>query len=169
MISARLVLIGFLAASSQAGSGIDWTVSVQKAGPIRIGMTFSEVKRVLKDPRASLEGPDDVESCAYLQSATLPERHIGFMFEHGRVVRFDVSAAGILTSEGAGVGDSEAKVMRLYRNRVAVEPHFYDPEGHYLIVNRTGDLQLLFETDGDKVISFRAGTSAAVALVEGCS
>ncbi|MGQ0538137.1 MAG: hypothetical protein ACT4R6_04255 [Gemmatimonadaceae bacterium] len=51
-------------------------------------------------------------------------------------------------------------------------PHKYTgPTGHYVIVQTTGDTlhRLIFETDGSRVVRFRAGRSPAVDYVEGCS
>ena len=95
------------------------------------------------------------------------------MFEGGRVVRIDISRAGIRTGAGAGVGDSEERIKRLYTGHITVEPHFYDHDGHYLTYSPDTSADrgygMVFETDGTKVTSFRVGTLAAIALVEGCS
>lgn len=87
------------------------------------------------------------------------------------IERVDVDSAGVLTAEGAGVGDAEANVIALYRGRVSVQPHKYTgPRGHYLIVTSTGDTlhRIVFETDGQRVVNYRAGRRPAVDYVEGC-
>jgi hypothetical protein len=153
----------------------DWTVYLRRAGPVQIGMTLGTVRRVLGDPTARLEGnaPEvPLNRCAYLESKSLPEG-LGFMFEADRVVRIDVFKAGIKTGSGVGVGDTEDRVKRLYSGRITVEPHHYKPEGHYLNYSPMSAVErnygMVFETDGAKVTSFRTGTLAAIALVEGCS
>jgi hypothetical protein len=86
--------------------------------------------------------------------------------------RIDVDTTGVLTAEGAGVGDSESRVLELYRGRVRVEPHKYTgPEGHYLIVSHPTDtlFLIIFETDGKRVERYRAGRRPAVEFVEGCA
>jgi hypothetical protein len=86
--------------------------------------------------------------------------------------RVDVDTTGVLTAEGAGVGDSESRVLELYRGRVRVEPHKYSgPEGHYLVVTRSTDtlFLIIFETDGKRVERYRAGRRPAVEFVEGCA
>jgi hypothetical protein len=86
--------------------------------------------------------------------------------------RVDVDTTGVLTAEGAGVGDSERRVLELYRERVRVEPHKYTgPEGHYLIVSHPTDtlFLIIFETDGKRVERYRAGRRPAVEFVEGCA
>jgi hypothetical protein len=73
---------------------------------------------------------------------------------------------------GAGVGDSEARVLALYQGRIRVEPHKYTgPEGHYLVVSRPADTLylIIFETDGKRVERYRAGRRPAVEFVEGCA
>jgi len=88
-----------------------------------------------------------------------------------RIERVDVDSAGVLTAEGAGVGDAEARVIELYRERVAVQPHKYTgPQGHYLVVTSPGDTlhRIVFETDGQRVVKYRAGRRPAVDFVEGC-
>lgn len=138
-------------------------------------MSLGEVRRVLGDARARLEGntPEvPLDKCAYLESKVMPEA-LGFMFARGRVVRIDVFEAGIRTASGAGVGSTEGEVKQLYPGRIRVEPHHYDPKGHYLNYSpeSTGEREygMVFETDGEKVTSFRTGTVTAIALVEGCS
>jgi len=96
------------------------------------------------------------------------------MFAKGRVVRIDVLGVGIRTASGAGVGDSEEKIKKLYPGLITVELHHYLPEnGHYLNYSPADDLDhgygMVFETEQNKVTSFRTGTLAAIALVEGCS
>ena len=96
------------------------------------------------------------------------------MFVKGRVVRVDVTKVGIRTASGAGVGDTENKIKQSYPGRITIEAHHYLPEkGHYLDYSPKDTVErkygIVFETDGEKVTSFRAGTQAAIALVEGCS
>jgi hypothetical protein len=156
----------------------NWTIYLRKAGPVRIGMTLAEVRVVLHDLKAYLAygsldpEPDDCE-CAYLETVRIPKQ-IGLMFQKGRLVRIDVIARGIHTASGAQVGDSEARIKKLYPGRIQIEPHHYIPEtGKYLNYSPANPLDrdygMVFETDNGVVTSFRVGTQAAIALVEGCS
>ena len=153
----------------------DWTVHLRGAGPVRVGMSVADVRRVLGDSHARLDGNDPevpLAECAYLRSHAIPNG-LGLMFAEGRVVRIDVYEAGIRTASGVGVGDTEDRVKQLYPGRITVEPHHYDPQGHYLVYSPADTTEreygMVFETDGRKVTSFRVGTLAAIALVEGCS
>jgi hypothetical protein len=86
-------------------------------------------------------------------------------------VRFDIRDTTVATETGARVGDAESRIMSLYRGRVSVQPHKYTgPTGHYLIVTQPEDstLRTIFETDGQRVTTFRVGRMPAVGYVEGC-
>ena len=157
----------------------DWTIFLQRAGPVRFGMSLSEVRQIIGDPKASLyvsdpDNPLGDRGCTYLESARLPE-HLGFMFDNRRVVRVDVSSRSVAqTSSGARVGDTEDRIKTLYTGRIRVEPHHYDPEtGHYLIFvpkdSSDRGYEIIFETDGKRVTQFRVGFSNVTAHVEGCS
>jgi hypothetical protein len=169
------ILLTFTVMPFLHAKGQNWTVSLQGAGPIRIGMTLAEVRRVLNDNSASLEGNESdvpLSPCTYLNSKKLP-RGLGVMFFYGRIVRVDIDKPGVRTIQGASVGDTESRIKELYQGQLLIEPHYYDPAGHYLnyVVsgNRDRDRGIVFETDGSKVTSFRTGTQAAIALVEGCN
>jgi hypothetical protein len=170
-----LAILGAVGTTSLPSAAGAWTVSLRGAGPIRLGMTFEQVRKLLADPRAHLEGnePDvPLQSCAYLESKVSP-KGLGIMFAKGRVIRWDVSAPGIRTAAGGSVGDTEDRIMKLYPGQIVVTQHFYDENGHYLtyspIAKKDRDLGMIFETDGKRVTSFRAGTLEGIALVEGCS
>jgi hypothetical protein len=88
------------------------------------------------------------------------------------VERVGVDSAGVLTAEGVGIGDPEVRVVELYSGRVSVQPHKYTgPTGHYVVVTSPRDsmYRIIFETDGQKVLRYRAGRRPAVDFVEGCS
>ena len=92
------------------------------------------------------------------------------MVEEGHVVRVDVDAAGVRTAAGAGIGDSEDEVQRLYSGHVVVTPHKYE-DGHYLtVIPNPADSShaIVFETGGGKVTRYRAGSRPQVEYVEGC-
>lgn len=169
----RTVLFLTVGLGAAVSAEIDWTVHLRSAGPVKIGMSLGEVRVALGDPRARVDGNDPnlaVSPCAWLKSKAIP-KNIEFMFANGRVVRIDVNEPGIRAESGAEVGDSEDKIKRLYPNRIAVEPHKYLETGHYLNYSPVEDSDrygMVFETDKNKVTSFRTGTLAAIALVEGC-
>ena len=156
--------------SDTAGAHAErWVVDAGGIGRVRTGMSLAQLSTLLGTTvRASYQYN---ESCDYVRPAGLPPG-VSLMVLSDTVRRVDVDSAGVLTTEGAGVGDTESSVLQLYRGRVRVEPHKYTgPKGHYLIVASRGDSlrRIIFETDGEHVQNFRAGSSPAVDYVEGCS
>lgn len=159
-----------IAPGPAAGSGsTELVVRPNALGPLRVGMTRADARRALGLAPGKAASRD--EPCVYLpaDSAKFPAF---VMVEHDTLVRFDVRDSTLRTEAGARIGDTEAKVLELYRGRVTVEPHKYTgPEGHYLVVATPGDstLRIVFETDGRKVTTFRAGRRPQVDYIEGCS
>lgn len=146
-----------------------WSVTPRGVGPVETGWTLAQLNAALGEQlRPTYEiNPE----CDYLDPAALPDG-IGLMVLQDTIVRIDVDTTGIPTAEGAAVGDTEARVLELYQGRVEVMPHKYTgPEGHYLVVRWPADTLhlLIFETDGAKVLHYRAGRRPAVEYVEGCA
>lgn len=160
--------------SPQPAADTTWALRFDGAGPLRIGMTVDEARAALGgDFRAdgqavgTVDGP---QGCQYARSGRLPEMMM-VMLEGARVVRVEVDSGNVATVDGARIGDSEARIHQTYPDRVEVQPHKYT-EGHYLVVRPAdGDTtrQLIFETDGSRVLRFRAGQRPQVGYVEGCS
>ena len=89
------------------------------------------------------------------------------MVEDGVITRADVDAA-IQNISGIKVGMSIANAKRI-QPRLKVEPHKYDPDGHYLTLStRRKQFSLVFETDKFKVTDIRGGMQPSVGYVEGC-
>lgn len=156
-----------------------WTLRFDGAGPLRVGMTVEEARAAMGGDFRQLT-PDGSEpitdpdlQCDYAESARLPVG-VGVMLERGRVVRVEVvdSASPVATAEGARIGDTEARIQRLYPGRVEVQPHKYT-DGHYLLVRPAAASDtthlLVFDTDGRVVTRFRAGQKPQVEYVEGCA
>ncbi len=146
-------------------------------GPVRTGMTVAQAERALDlplraEPPALDEGDAlaDWQACHYESTLELPG--VVFTVNDGRVVRVDVEAGDWDTTEGVRIGTPEAEVLRRYPG-IAVRPHPYAEFGHYLVLERTGPdgdpEELIFETDGREVTSFRSGAAEPVGRVEGCS
>lgn len=147
-----------------------WVLRFDGIGPVRVGMTVNQLNAVL-DENFSTPTDKDEQTCFYVQ----PRQHrdTGIMILYRRVARVDVFAPkgtspSTATADGVRIGDSEARVLKLYGQKVAVSPHAYTDGGHYLTI-RSSKYGLRFETDGIKVTGFYAGTTAAIAFIEGCS
>ena len=145
----------------------DWAVSARGAGPVRIGMRVAELAPSLN---ASVDTAAIGEECAYLSVAGAPDG-VEVMVVGGRVVRIDVHGGATPTTEGARIGDPEARIRALYPG-LRERPHEYTA-GRYLIAlpGAPGDTlhRLVFETDGERVTRFRGGLFPPVEYVEGCS
>lgn len=145
------------------------TVGPEGVGLVRVGSTLAQLNAAIGETIRPVFDVND--QCASVHPAQLPAG-VTVMIDADTVARIDVDTTGVLTAEGAGVGDAEAKVLELYAGRISVEPHKYTgPEGHYLVVRFPADsmVRLIFETDGKKVLSYRAGRRPAVEYVEGCA
>ena len=145
-------------------------VSFDGLGPVRIGMTALQIRAAVAVPLTS-DKQDFEPGCYYLHPK---EDEIAFMMLKDRLGRIDVNGGRWRTFSGVGIGTTEAQVRRVHGDELRVEPHPYDgPVGKYLIVRprqtRYRGLELLYETDGAIVTTFRAGTKEAVSLIEGCS
>jgi len=146
------------------------TVTATGYGPLRIGMTVAAAASALHSPAPSTVGLDT--ACAYVHFDAAPPG-MRIMVTGGTVVRIEVDSTTVPTGLGVRVGDSEAHVKALYGSRVSVEPHKYLPGGHYLVVSpippTDSNFRLIFETDGSRVTSYRAGQLPQVQWVEGCA
>lgn len=136
-------------------------------GDLRIGATLASINaRGNTLPAAT----GDERACRMVRDTTLPAG-VRLMLVDDVLERIDVDSSGVQTAEGVRVGATEADVMGAYGSRVVVQPHKYTgPRGHYLIVSDPVDTtrRLVFETDGSKVTTYRAGRRPAVDLVERC-
>lgn len=146
-----------------------WTVTETGIGPVRANMTLEDANTALGG-LLTWSRPLD-PNCDYVRpTGAAPE--VLFMVVADRIARVDVRDSSVATAAGARIGDSEARVLRLYQGRVRVLPHHY-VDGHYLVVipRAPADTvhRILFETDGTKVTTFRSGRWPEVEWIEGCS
>jgi hypothetical protein len=144
-----------------------WVLREDGVGLVKIGMGLSELNAVLQE-RFRLPAEKDDRACFYVKPKHRP--HVAFMILDGRLARIDVDGAGIFTTSGVFVGDSEAHALRVYGSKLKVEENKYTgPEGHDLTI-RANDRRygMRFETYEGKITQFYAGRFDAIQLVEGC-
>ncbi|HJT16235.1 MAG TPA: hypothetical protein VJ853_02560 [Thermoanaerobaculia bacterium] len=135
-------------------------------GPVRIGMTPRQVERSLSVTLVG--GPGEPQDCEQMHVASDPG--ISFMFESGKLTRFDIKDAHHKTISGLRVGATENAAKKIYGDRLSVSPHKYVKGGHYLtLVSADKKFALVIETDGKYVTAMRAGKLQSAQYVEGCS
>jgi hypothetical protein len=146
-----------------------WTIRLDGVGPVRFGIALADARAVLSD---SLIVATPGGECGFTAPRSAPAG-VRFMVEQGTIVRVDVDSSGVRTAAGAEVGMSEADVRGRYPVGLRVQPHKYDPKGRYLVVQGAAPAdsarRLIFETDGQRVVRYRAGITPAVEYVEGCA
>jgi hypothetical protein len=141
-----------------------YVVTFNSFGKVKVGMTVSKASKALGVRLTTVEQGD----CRYFE-AKGAFKDIGFMVNGGTIARFDVFERGFATDRGAKVGDTEARIKRLYKGQYKVSKHFYT-DGHYITVEMKGRKYfIIFETDGKRVTNFQAGRSPEIGYVEGCS
>jgi hypothetical protein len=145
-----------------------WVVTERGIGNLRVGMTVAEAQEAY--PTFKVPSSRDSTACTYATLNGWPAG-IGVMMEGGKVVRVEVRRGNFATSSGARIGDTEERIQSLYPGQVTVSPHKYT-DGHYLTVAPTAadsSNRIIFETDGRRVLNYRAGVRPQVEYVEGCS
>jgi hypothetical protein len=169
MLRASTLLIAFTFVAAQITAQRNFSIiRLDGIGPVRVGMNLSELNKALHTSFKKPTDPDE-QSCTYIE---VPHQsRIGIMILEGRVARVDVGNTSTRTAEGIHNGDSEARALQVYGKRLKIEPNFYDSEnGHYLTLHSPDrKYGIRFESDDGKITSFYAGTTDAIAFVEGCS
>ncbi|GIL38315.1 hypothetical protein [Roseiterribacter gracilis] len=145
----------------------DWRLTEDGAGPLRFGMTLTEVARIAGPLSSREEQGSDCEH----RVATRAPKNLILMFNDERLVRIDVGQPDVHDDHGMHVGSKEDEILHTYRDRkIAVSPHPYlDEDGHYVTVfGRKPDRRLVFETEKGVVTSFRTGLNGPAQFIEGC-
>jgi hypothetical protein len=145
-----------------------WTVTPSGIGPIRVGMSLDDLRRVAGD----VTGPGGAgASCAYVHPSSAP-RGVSVMLAKGKVTRVDVDSAGVKSDAGISVGDSVARVNEAYSGLVTVTPHKYVQGGQVLAVKpsspQDSTFRIVFEAEGGRIARFRSGRVPEVEWVERC-
>lgn len=143
-----------------------WALGHRGAGPLRFGMPLSELRSHVQNPPDSATAA----SCTIVTLTEAPDSMMA-MVDGNRLVRLDVIGGDTPTTAGVRIGDTEAAVRTAYPN-VRERVHKYVAEQRYLIAipDAPADTlhRILFETDGERVLRYRAGSFPAVEYVEVC-
>jgi hypothetical protein len=135
---------------------------------VRIGMTLAEARAAFPEPLESFAGDSAASlECVMVYPEGRPEQFT-FMLVNDRVARVEILVDGYLTDKGARVGWYEDDVLRVYGDRAKIFPNKYDDTKRDIVVDTRFNYQIIFETDGKKILKYRAGVLPGVGYVEGC-
>ena len=118
--------------ASRALASDNWVLREDGIGPVKIGMSLSQLNAVLHEKFSKPTEEWESQECFYVKPSRHP--HITFMIEDGRVSRVDVDAAVVAASSGIRVGDSEARALKTYGSALKIDSHQYIENGHYLTI-----------------------------------
>jgi hypothetical protein len=139
-------------------------LSATAYGRITFGERLERIERTLRETAPPITDPDE-NQCRQIEFRAYPG--VIFMVEAGVVTRAESSKA-VRTSLGMTVGASITDLQKKYPS-IVVEPHQYEPDGHYLtFATRDSKAAIVMEETDGKVTSIRGGLNPSVKYVEGC-
>jgi len=171
-ISCFILTITFLLTGSpsfiaQTKRAPGYVVTYDSFGKVKVGMTVSKASKALGVPLVRDAGYNG--NCYYV-SPKRGFKNVAFMMDGRQIVRIDINGKEYSTDKGAKVGDTEAKIKRLYKGMYKIYKHKYVDYGHYIEIEmKGGKYSIIFETDGKRVVTYRVGKPEQVGYVEGCS
>jgi hypothetical protein len=164
----RSVVLGAVMALPLAAQAGDWTVRFDGAGPLKIGMRFDTVAKILGDKlQRTPKELRTVPNCFQLEPAHQPG--LLLMFIDDVLKRVDVMEEGITSERGIALGDTVAKVERAYGEAIQRAAQLRDPSEQTLtVLAGGGQYAIRFETGKGKITGLYAGDYPQVQLTEGC-
>lgn len=152
-------------------------------GPLRIGMSRSEVVAALgDDANPEAVGGADPEACDEWRPARAPEG-LRVMILDGRLARVTATAPSTVETEsGLGVGDAAAAIKTAYGDRLTAQPHKYvaAPAEDLFVWTTGGPVAgayvedpaargVRYEINGEGRVQMIHAGGPAIQLVEGCA
>jgi hypothetical protein len=142
------------------------TVGLRAVGAVTFGMTIQDAEKAA-GTRLILEGaPASVSGCQVMRPERAPVG-VRFVVVKGAVVRVDISEGPVKTYSGAGVNTTVAQLQKLYTANLQATPDgksfLYVPKDAV-----DADYRVVFETDGTKITSYRAGKLPTVLTATPC-
>jgi len=157
------VFLCFLFAGSNGFCKDQIVLTDQSYGIVRLGSKLAEVEKKLGEKAKAQTGEHSCDFVTFNKCAG-----VKFMVEEGIVTRADVTDSSIPNALGIKIGTTLAELKRRYP-KVIIEPHKYDPTGHYLIFkSKDGKRAIVFEAGDGKITAVRSGLEPSVEYVEGC-
>jgi hypothetical protein len=154
-----------LAAAAQAGAGSsDWRLAPDGFGPLKVGMSFAQARKLAPALAATPAGLRASEGCDQLPLPGHPG--VALMFVDGVLGRVDLFEPGPRTTRGIGPGDPVERAVRAYPG-LSVAPRAYEENERFLTA-RSGANAIRFETKDGRIENVYAGRWAQVQYIEGC-
>lgn len=169
-----LVLSVLIAATPALAYDIPNGLSADGLGSIKIGLPVDKLEQILRDKIGYSQFNN--HGCSVLTTPMLSNTGISFVIETNVLTRINIDYVGkseipasIKTDVGLGLGSTEADVRKAYPH-ARVKPNSGDPSWHTIFADTPdGQRAIVFETDGTKVTTIRAGAYPVVAFSNACS
>lgn len=185
LVILALIFIVFVPKKPPIPDSKKWAITFDGIGPIHIGMKLEQSSIPLhyqlktEDKTYEFVGKEAYEklinnACTYVSfAASEPKKKIvGFMLNHGTIVRMDIVDPTLETTAGIKVGDSVQHVKEVYQyENLEVQPDKYSLDGratNMLYFSPDKKRLIIFDTLDNKVINIRVGQTEEAQLVERC-
>jgi hypothetical protein len=173
--------------ASPTGLTVNSVVGLKNIGPVVVGMTIEQLAQAAG---VSLTRQPDFDqamadkNCAYMSPGTIPgyvpppnsgnKSPLAFMIVDGKLARIDILGGEFKTAQGIMVGSSEQEVQTAFGGASPLPPRaFIGPPYRYLTATprqaADQNYRLVFESDGAKVVTYRAGKLPEVDYKNGCT
>jgi hypothetical protein len=163
--AACFVLSAAAAAAAQTKPPAAWELSPDGFGPLKVGMPFAQVRRLVPGLKPT---PIDLRASSTCDQLPLPGHPgVALMFVDDALRRIDLFRPGPHTTRGIQPGDPVARAMRAYPG-LAAAPRAYEEEDERFLTTRSGANAIRFETEKGRIQNIYAGRWAQVRYIEGC-
>ena len=128
-----LMVIAAMLGAATATPANDWKLTPEGWGPVRIGMTRSQVTKALNTELVG-DAFDNEGRCIELYAPDDALPGMFFMFLDGKLSRISATKPNIKTPRNIGIDSTAAEVRKAYGGKLQAEPIYYigDPPGEYL-------------------------------------
>lgn len=184
LVTVVIIVIGAAIAPAMAQMRLteQSRVNINSFGPVQVGMTVAAAERAAQISFLVLPRQPRNTACYYVVPSRIV-RGVGFMVinsrdeqpdkQQDRIARIDVwSNSLVMTMSGARIGDFESRLRTLYPE-AQITPHDDIPGGRYFTIvpqaESDRNYRLIFETDGRRIVRFRAGKLPEVDYAKGCA
>lgn len=175
------------ATPSPTGLTVNSRVGLKNIGPVVVGMTIEQMAQAAG---VSLTRQPDFDQamatagCAFMSPGTIPgyvpppnsgnKSPIAFMIRDNKLARIDILGGEFQTTQGIQIGSTEQEVQEAFGGTSPLPARaFIGPPYRYLTATpreeADRDFRLVFESDGAKVVTYRAGKLPEVDWKNGCS